>query len=110
MARCSVCGSYSDPYEWPADEASNYRPDMCFNCYQQARDEGTLETEEDDSPDQSEQDEEPTVDPEIDDSPCFAETDNNETSEEENDESNESGNGIPDEAANIQNLRKMLFG
>lgn len=110
MAKCSVCGSYNDPYEWPEAEAPNYRPDLCFNCFQVARDEGTLDSEEEDNSDQQDQDEEPTVDPEIDDSPCFSESDNNETSEEENDESNEPGDEIPDEATNIQNLRKMLFG
>ena len=110
MAKCSVCGSYNDPFEWPSDEVPNYRPDMCFNCFQTARDEGTLEPEEGDSPDQPDQDEEPTVDPEIDDSPCFNDSENNETLEDENDESNEPGDEIPDEATNIQNLRKMLFG
>ena len=110
MARCSVCSNYFDVYEWPEEERINFRPDMCFNCFQTARDEGTLDPEEDDIPDQTDQVEEPTVDPEIDDSPCFTDLENNETSEDENDESNEPGDEIPDEATNIQNLRKMLFG
>ena len=99
MARCRVCGKYTDYYEWNPEERENYKPNMCFDCYQESlASEDDNETQEDDTEDISE----------VDDSPDLQEDDGEQQeTEEENDQESEP---LSDEAQNIQNIRRMLFG
>ena len=111
MSRCRNCGAYVDPFEWPAESAQDFRPDLCFNCFSEARDNGTLDDSDDDNSESEEQEEEPQIDPDIDDSPCFPEDSEttNESQEDSNDDDTESGE-VPDETKNLRELKRMLFG
>lgn len=57
--RCSSCGSWNDPLEWPEEERANYDPNLCYVCARQKSideadaaedaDDGTLTQEEADA-------------------------------------------------------------
>lgn len=101
MSRCATCGNYNDLYEWPEDERINFRQNMCYACYSEARDNGSFDDEED----PSELPEQPD-DSDVDDSPIFNEE---QTPNEESTDDDTETDSSPD-STSIQNLRKLLFG
>lgn len=34
--RCSLCGGWNDPMQWPEAERENYDPQKCYVCARQA--------------------------------------------------------------------------
>lgn len=99
MSRCRVCGKYTDCFEWPVEERENYKPNLCFECYQETLASEDNESQDEDTEDISEVDDAPDIQTD--------ESNNQEMEEETNDQESEP---LSDEAQSIQNIRRMLFG
>lgn len=107
MSRCRICGRYNDIFEWSPEERENYKPHLCFECYQESL---TAPEEPDEDTEQEEMEESTS---EVDDAPDIQSSEeenlneNNSMEEENNDQESEP---LSDEASRIQNIRRMLFG
>lgn len=111
MSRCRVCGGYCDVFDYPEDQRENYRPNVCFNCYQEQLAQEDDEQEADD-PNTEFGMTEVKPNPEDDDTPDLQDFDNDENENNEMEENNddEESEPLPDDTLSITNIKRMLFG
>ena len=110
MSRCRTCGGYVDQFEWPPEYREFYRPNLCFNCYQEQLSQEDDDQEADD-PNTEFGMTEVKPDPEDDDTPDLeASNDDNENNEMEENNDDAESEPLPDDTLSITNIKRMLFG
>lgn len=105
MSKCVKCGKYNDRFEWPPDQVDQFRPDLCYDCYQAELEES--DEVEDFDPNTEFGMPEVKPDPEDDDTPDLGESD---ISDEPEDQTNEQPPTTSEDDDSIRRLRDMLFG
>jgi len=111
MSRCARCGKYVDAFEWPEHAMSDFRPNLCYSCFQEEKLEQESDEEEEDNfdPNTGYGMSEVKPNPDDDDTPDLGDIQDIENTELEESHDTES-EPLSDEEQSIRNLQRLLFG